>query len=178
MGSSSAGEERAVLFITGTVGSGKTTAAEELGDRLGESGTPHAVVDLDWLSRSWPTPAGDPFNVALELENLAAVTRNFFRAGALRLVLAGVLESRSMQSRYEHAVGLPIVVCRLEVDLDRVHRRLMRRHRPGRERDWHLHRSGELDAILRSADIGEHVVAVDEHTPDEVANMIVSEIGW
>lgn len=174
----SAGGERAVLLITGTVGSGKTTAAEAMGDRLGELGVPHAVVDLDWLSRSWPTPADDPFNTALELENLAAVAINFFRAGSSRLVLAGVVESQDMRCRYEQALGLPVVVCRLEVDLERVRRRLVQRHRPGRERDWHLHRSGELDEILRSAGIGDHLVTVHEHTPEQVAAMIASKIGW
>lgn len=172
------GGERAVLLITGTVGAGKTTTAEAMGDRLGEQGVPHAVVDLDWLSRSWPTPADDPFNSALELENLAAVAVNFFRAGSSRLVLAGVVESQGMRSRYEQAVGLPVVVCRLQVDLERVRRRLARRHRPGRERDWHLHRSGELDEVLRSAGIGDHIVQVDEHTPEQVAAMIASKIGW
>lgn len=170
--------ERAVLLITGTVGSGKTTTAEAMGDRLEDQGVTHAVIDLDWLSRSWPTPANDPFNTALELENLAAVAHNFFRAGASRLVLAGVVESQGIRSSYERAVGLPVVVCRLQVDLERVRRRLVNRHRPGRERDWHLHRSGELDEVLRSAGIGDHVVPVDEHTPEQVAAMIASKIGW
>jgi adenylylsulfate kinase len=176
--SGSIGAERAVLLITGTVGSGKTTTAEAMGDRLGEQGIPHAVVDLDWLSRSWPTPADDPFNSALELENLAAVAHNFFRAGSSRLVLAGVVESQGMRSSYERALGLPVVVCRLQVDLERVRRRLISRHRPGRERNWHLHRSGELDEVLRSAGIGDHVVSVDEHSPEQVAAMIASKIGW
>jgi adenylylsulfate kinase len=172
------GDGRAALLITGTVGSGKTTAAEAMGDRLGERGLPHAVVDLDWLRRSWPTPEGDPFNTALELQNLEAVAGNFFRAGASRLVLAGVLESDRMRARYEEALGVPLVVCRLEVDLDLVRQRLTQRHRPGRERDWHLHRSGELDEILRSARIGDHVIAVAAHTPEEVADLLGSAIGW
>lgn len=172
------GREPAVLLITGTVGSGKTTAAEAMGDRLGEGGIPHAVIDLDWLRRLWPAPADDSFNTALELQNLEAVAGNFFRAGASRLVLAGVLESERMRFEYERVLGIPLVVCRLEVDLERVHQRLTRRHRPGRERDWHLHRSGELDEILRSAGVGDHVITVDEHTPEQVADMIASIIGW
>ena len=171
-------EGRAAVFITGTVGSGKTTAAEALGDRLGEMGTPHAVIDLDWLRRSWPTPAQDPFNTALELQNLQAVAANFFRAGASRLVLAGVVESEGMRARYEQALGLPIVVCRLQVDLERVRRRLVRRHRPGRELEWHLHRSGELDQILRSAGVGDHVITAAARTPEQVADAIASAIGW
>jgi hypothetical protein len=94
------------------------------------------------------------------------------------LVLAGVVESDRMRSRYEQALGLPVVVCRLEADLERVHCPLVRRHPPGRERNWHLDRSGELDQILRSAGIGGYLVTVDEHTPEQVAAMIASKIGW
>lgn len=178
MDPTSGDRERAVLLITDTVGSGKTTTAEAISDRLGEQGVPHAVVDLDWLRRSWPTPEGDPFNAALELENLAAVAVNFFRAGSLRLVLAGVVESQDMRSRYEQALGLPVVVCRLQVDLERVRRRLVQRHRPGRERDWHLRRRGELEKILRSTNVEDHLVAVHEQAPEQVAAMVASKIGW
>jgi predicted kinase len=178
VGSMRGTDEPAALLITGTVGSGKTTTAEALGDRLGELNTPHAVIDLDWLSRSWPAPAGDRFNTTIELRNLQAVAGNFFRAGATRLVLAGVVESEEMRARYEHVLGVPMVVCRLQVDLERVRVRLVQRHRPGREREWHLHRSGELDRILRSEAIGDHVITVAEHTPEEVADAVASVIGW
>lgn len=173
-----AGEGRAVLLITGTVGSGKTTTAEAIGDRLGAQGTPHAIVDLDWLRRSWPTPADDPFNTALELQNLRAVAQNFFRAGALHLVLAGVVESEGMRASYERALGLPVVVCRLQVNLEQIRQRLVQRHRPGRERGWHLHRSGKLDQILQSVGIGDHVIAVTTQTPEQVAEEVASAVSW
>jgi adenylylsulfate kinase len=83
------------LLITGPVGVGKTTVAEAIGDQLSKTGTPHAVVDLDWLSKCWPAPSSDPFHFELQLRNLRAVTRNCAKAGARRLVLAGVVESRA-----------------------------------------------------------------------------------
>lgn len=54
---------------------------------------PYAAIDLDWLRNTWPAPPDDPFNTALELENLAAVAANFRRAGVRFLVLAGVLDA-------------------------------------------------------------------------------------
>jgi len=166
------------LLITGTVGAAKTTTATAIGDVLGESGVSHAVVDLDWLRRSWPTPHDDPSNLALELQNLRAVASNFVQAGAERLVLAGVLESEEVRGLYEHAVDLPLVVCRLQVQLDRVDDRLRQRHPPGPELDWHLARSGELEQVLRTAAIGDHVVLVAEHSPEEVAREVLAAVGW
>ncbi len=61
------------LLVNGTVGSGTSTTAEEVGRLLAERGTPHAVVDLDALRRAWPAPPDDPFHGELELANLAAV---------------------------------------------------------------------------------------------------------
>lgn len=139
---------------------------------------PHAVIDLDWLRRSWPTPDGDPFNLALELENLRAVASNFVRAGAQRLVLAGVLESHEVRRLFGRAVGMPVVVCRLQVALDQVEDRLRRRHRPGRELDWHLARSGEVDQALRDGAIGDHIITVADQPPDEVARAVLDAAAW
>jgi hypothetical protein len=35
-----------------------------VGDLLSEEGIANAVIDLDWIRRSWPSPAGDRFNSA------------------------------------------------------------------------------------------------------------------
>ena len=96
---------RAALLVTGTVGAGKTTTVQAIGDVLGERGVSHAVIDLDWLRRAWPPPRDDPFQQALELRNLAAVARTYLDAGAVRLVLAGVLEDPADRAGYEEAVG-------------------------------------------------------------------------
>ncbi|GIE93366.1 hypothetical protein [Paractinoplanes rishiriensis] len=166
------------LLITGTVGSGKTTAAETLGDLLAERRIPHAVIDVDWLRRSWPAPAGDPFNGAVTLVNLRAVAGNFRAAGAERLVLAGVIESRAERAAYQDAVGAPLTVCRLEVDLAEVRQRLTRRHAsdPG-GLSWHLNRSGELDRILVDARV-EDVVVPGAGPAAQVAEKVASAVGW
>jgi adenylylsulfate kinase len=172
------------LLITGTVGSGKTSVAERAGDLLARDQVPHAVVDLDWLRRSWPAPAGDPFNLELGLRNLAAVARTYAAAGARRLLLAGVVESRADRRRHERAVlsapGCqgPLSVVRLDVDSPVVRSRLARRHAddPAGLR-WHLDRSGELDAILRTAKVED--AAVPAAGPlDEVADAVLRAAGW
>jgi adenylylsulfate kinase-like enzyme len=71
------------LLITGTVGSGKTSVADALGDLLSGAGIPNAVIDIDGLRRAWPSPPDDPFQVELALRNLRAVARNEETAAAV-----------------------------------------------------------------------------------------------
>lgn len=169
----------AALLLTGTVGAGKSTTADHVGELLAERGVPHAVVDLDELRRSWPAPPGDPFQQDLELENLRAVAAVYRRRGAARLVLAGVLEDRESRARYADAVGMPLVVCRLRVAVPAVRDRLDARHAGYPSvLAWHRHRAGELHAILEAARVEDHVVDVAGQTPAEVAAAVLRAAGW
>lgn len=166
------------LFLNGTVGAGKTTAAEAIGDLLQQRGIPYAVIDLDWLRNAWPAPADDPFNLELELQNLAAVTANFRKAGARVLVLAGVIEKPGDRERYERALDEQFVVCRLVVPIPRIQSRITARHPPGAEQDWHLARIGELDSILESAQLDDFVVQIDDAEPPAIAREVLRTVGW
>ncbi|MET8677084.1 hypothetical protein ABZW18_05655 [Streptomyces sp. NPDC004647] len=121
-------ESPRALLISGTVGVGKTSVADAVGDLLTDREIPHAVIDLDWLRRCWPTPPNDRFNSAMELRNLRCLSHNFLDAGAVRLVMAGVVEDRGGLDRYRQAIGVDLTVCRLRVELPVVHQRLARRH--------------------------------------------------
>ncbi len=171
--------EPEALLITGTVGAGKTSVAEAAGELLADAGTAHAVIDLDRLSEAWPAPADDPFNQRLELQNLTAVAGNYAEAGARRLVLAGVVASIADRSRYEEAVGMPLHICRLDVDLAIVRQRLAQRH-AGQEPvlRWHLDRSAELDALLRAAAVEDFVLDVGRCSVLDVARQALSAVGW
>jgi adenylylsulfate kinase-like enzyme len=167
------------LLISGTVGSGKTTVAAQTGEYLTNAQVAHAVIDLDELARAWPAPPDDRFNLALRLRNLAAVSQTYLAAGALRLVLAGVVESRAERRRYETAVGVPLRLVRLDVELTVVRTRLARRHAedPAGLR-WHLDRSGELDAILRAAQVEDVAVPASTGTPQQVARAVLDAVSW
>ncbi|MBB2948365.1 adenylylsulfate kinase-like enzyme [Actinoplanes lutulentus] len=161
------------LLVTGTVGAGKTAVAEALGDLLAERGVPHAVIDVDWLRRSWPSPPDDPFNSRITLRNLRAVAHNFVNDGARLLVLAGVVESRAERDRYQDAIGVPMAVCRLGTSLEIVRERLRRRHRDDPAGlAWHLQRCGTLDRILREASVEDAVVDGGHGSPRDVAAAI------
>jgi adenylylsulfate kinase len=89
-----------VLLITGPPGVGKTAVAAEVSELLDQAGAAHAFVDIDSLRWCYPRPAQDRFRVALAMNNLAAIWTNFQAAGAARLILADVLESRGDLERY------------------------------------------------------------------------------
>ena len=161
--------------MNGTVGSGKTSVAAEIGVLFEFSDVPHAVIDLDELRRGWPAPEGDPFNRALERANLASVTTNYAASGAQVLVVAGVLETRDDLDAYRGILGRDLWVVRLDTPADDVARRLRVRHAASTaDRDWYLARATELAKILQDADLDHLVVATGGRTVVEVATDIVA----
>ena len=156
------------LLITGTVGSGKTSVADALGDLLAAAAVPHAILDLDWLRRSWPSPPDDPFHNAMTLRNLRSVAGNYVQTGAARLVLAGVIESHQERHDYQQALGADLTVCRLRVDLPVVRQRLAQRHEPDKSA-WFLNRAAELDAVLTEAQLEDFTVETADDSIHQVA---------
>jgi adenylylsulfate kinase len=171
--------ESRALLITGTVGSGKTSVANAAGSLLAEARIPHAVIDLDALSESWPAPPDDPFNSAMELQNLQCVAGNYLRAGAQRLVLSGVVETRAARERYRERVGVDLYVCRLRADLPELHRRLRIRHAgDDAGMKWHLNRAGQLDRILDDSRVEDFEVLSDGQMITDVAATVLNRTGW
>ncbi|MFF9511461.1 hypothetical protein ACF1BU_34620 [Streptomyces sp. NPDC014724] len=171
--------EPSALLINGTVGVGKTSVAEGVGDLLAAAEIPNAVIDLDWLRQSWPTPSGDRFNFGMMLRNLRSIAVNYLAAGAVRLVLAGVIEDPEDRKLCSDAIGVDLSVCRLHADLPVIHQRLMRRHENEPEAlRWHLARAGELTAILEQAAVDDFTVDAATRPVGQVAAEVTSKAGW
>jgi hypothetical protein len=166
------------IQLNGTVGSGKTTTADAIGELLAARGIPYAVIDLDWLRNGGPAPADDPFNERIGLRNLAPMVDNYRSVGTQRFVLAGVVETTIWRRRYQEALGMPLTVVRLQVDLEDLRQRLIARHSPGGVLDWHLHRSGELHTILTDAAVDDVIIGVGHDDPARVAARVLDAIGW
>ena len=166
-----------IVFLNGTVGVGKTTLAAALSAI--ESQT-HAVLDLDEIRRLYPSPATDRFNHELELENLRALAANFRRAGARRLILAGIIEERAEIARYLDALdSTGIFICRLVASPDVLSDRLARRHEGDPEGlDWHLARAPELTHILDAAAFDDLIVDSSATAPAELARIVRGAAGW
>lgn len=153
------------VWINGSVGAGKTTTADRLGDELERRGVPGAVIDVDWLRRFWPSPAGDPFRSEAALANVHSVAENFRARGARIVVAAGVIESADELVRSEAALGADRMLhVRLTVDPDLALSRLRARHGENEaELEWHARRHPELARILEVADLG-HQLVIDTTT--------------
>ena len=169
-----------VLIVTGPVGVGKSAVAGEVSARLRAAGAAmaHALVDIDALRWCYPSPPGDRFRTALALQNLAAVWANFRAAGARRLVLADVVESRAQLDGVRAAVpGAEIVVVRLRASIETLAARVRERER-GAGLAWHLARSAELAELLERAGADDGVVDTDGRTLAEIADEVLRVAGW
>lgn len=166
--------------MTGSVGSGKTSTAADAAEVLESREIPHALLDIDDLSAFWPAPPGDPFRFRLMLANLAAVWCNFRDAGAGRLLLSGVVESRAELTAYREALGgAELTVCRLVAPVETLRERIRSRGRDsGPSLDWHLHRAGELTAIQNAARVEDFAVDNGSLPRRQVAEEILTKAGW
>lgn len=167
-----------VLLITGPVGSGKSAVLTEVEHVLSRTGTRFAAVDLDALSGCHPGARRDPFNTALSLRNLAGLWRNFRAAGAQRLALACVVESRRELARFRRAVpGAEITVVRLRASIRALQSRVRQRE-IGLGRTWHVRRAAELARIMERARVEDVLVDTEARTINAIAREVLEEAGW
>ncbi|WP_283138227.1 hypothetical protein [Rhizohabitans arisaemae] len=168
------------VLLTGGLASGKTAVAVELGEILGERGTPHAVVDLDWLCWAGPDLDGTAVH-GLLTANLRAVTAEYRKAGIDRFVLArALLEPAHLAAvRAGLTVGAAapyLTVVRLTVSRETAVARLRGRD-SGANLAAHL---GEVDgfaARVARAGVEDHVVVNEGRSLREVASEVLEHAG-
>ena len=115
------------LLLTGTIGSGKTVVAAEIGVLLEERGVPVAVIDLDWLGWAHLDPAFTGRDELL-VRNLAAVWPNFLAVGARSFVLVRAVERQATIDAVRAAVpDADLFVVRLTAAPAVIEERLRRR---------------------------------------------------
>jgi adenylylsulfate kinase len=167
-----------VLLFNGPVGVGKSTILAEASHLLRQAGVPHAAVDLAWIGTAWPAPPDDRWNERLIHRNLACLWANFRESGAKRLLLARVLEDRSLLRHVEAAVpGARITVVRLRAPKGVVEARI--RHREeGRDPSWFLAAAGYLVDVLERSDVADHIVENDNRPVADVAAEALRAAGW
>jgi predicted kinase len=167
-----------VLLVTGPIGVGKTTVTAEAARLLGEAKVSHASVDLARIGECWPAPADDPWNDRLLHQNLACMWNHFVEAGAGRLLLCRVLESRSLLDRIRTAVpGADITVVGLRAPLKVLQARIRSRE-AGRDPQWYLDTTAHLINKLEQACVEDHVVDNHGRPAADVATEVLRVTGW
>lgn len=167
-----------VLVLTGPVGVGKTSVARVVSDLLTEGDVPHAMIDLDWLRWCVPSPPGDPFHTALGLQNLTTVWAQYQAAGATRLILVDVVETRAMLTAYQAAVQqAAITIVRLHASVATLHSRLVGRE-IGASLDWHQVRATELAVQMEHDAVEDVRIDTEGKAIVDVAREVLKQIQW
>ncbi|MGN7978609.1 hypothetical protein ACTJJ4_13615 [Microbacterium sp. 22195] len=172
------------LILNGASGVGKSRTLQELGALLGEKAVAHALVDLDFLTLSWPRPHDDPWGGRIARANLAAVSVNYRRSGIDRVVVAHVFTDRAHLDGCREALGAasaseaPLI--RLRASRDVVEQRLRARHatETAWELDGFLAGHDALTHALDAADLDDHIIDVDGLDPRAVAERVIEAAGW
>ncbi len=165
------------LLLTGTVGSGKTVVAIEIGHMLEQQGKPAAVVDLDWLGWLHLHPSSISAD-QLIARNLAAIWPNLREAGMRYAVLARAVLGRDALDALRVAIPeADLVVVRLTASPGTIEGRLGQRD-SGQELDEHLRESMEMSRVMDQAGLEETSVVTDDQAPREVAREVLERVGW
>jgi hypothetical protein len=80
------------VVVRGAVGVGKSTTVWLLNELLMDAQIPHAALDLDWLSASWPRFGS--WNREARRANTAVVAQTYRDMGIGHFAVAGVVETR------------------------------------------------------------------------------------
>jgi len=163
--------------LTGTVGSGKTAVAIQIGELLEQQGKSAAVVDLDWLGwlhlRSSAITADQ-----LIARNLAAMWPNLREAGMAYAVLArAILGREGLQALRAAVPDTDLVVVRLTASPATIEGRLRRRD-SGQELEEHLRESIEMTRVMDREGMEDFAVANDDGSPGQVAQEVLQRVGW
>ena len=163
------------VLLTGVYGSGKSSVAEEIAYLLEQRGEPYALLDLDYLS--WAGTGGHDraAEFGLMLRNLAAVTANYRQAGIRFFVLAYFVRSHGEVQDVREALGLPLRVVRLTVQLSGIERRLASDVTSGRRDD--LRQAAASIAAREGAGVEDTVISNDGPV-GVVARDVMTFLGW
>jgi thymidine kinase len=157
-----------VLVITGTMGSGKTSALAEASDILTLRNIPHASIDLDALGGACLFDSVRADNAMYE--NLSAVSRNYANLGLDKLLIARAIETRAELDKCRQAVGATeTVACRLVANDETLRKRIAERERGVRQKEL-IERVTKLNKILDKAGIEDFSISTEDRAVSDVAH--------
>lgn len=162
-----------ILVITGTVGVGKSSVADEVYEILKKQSAHLALINLDELGYTGTAPKDDPFNINLRFKNLQAIWKNYEEAGTKGVIIPFVVEHRQSIKRFTQAIpNADIHVIRLDAPIDVVKERIRKRPMGG-SLEWHLKRAAELAQILKHNKPEDIVIETVGKSISDVAKEII-----
>jgi phosphosulfolactate synthase (CoM biosynthesis protein A) len=166
----------AVLVITGSMGSGKTTVMFEASDVLRLAGICHASIDLDALGTPYlPT---EQAGCDVSRRNLQCVWQNYAELGLRRLLLATAIETQADLESLKSAVPAgKWVICRLRAPIAIMEARVRSRE-PGIMQEELVARVPVLEEILDRSQLEDFSVANDGRPVTDVAREVLARGGW
>jgi hypothetical protein len=166
----------ALLIITGSMGSGKTTVLYEASDILAARDVPHASIDLDALGMAHLPPSVR--DKGLLYRSLRSLWENYAHVGLRRLLLARAIENRAELECCREAVSATkVVICRLTASMKTMQERIQSRE-TGILRDRYVARVAELNAILDHAHLEDFSLLNENRSVTEIANEILVRARW
>ncbi len=166
----------ALLIITGSMGSGKTTVLSEASDILAVRKIPHASIDLDALGTVHLPSSVE--QKQLMYRNLQSVWENYAQVGLRRLLLARAIEDQAELECCRNVVsGSKVVVCRLTARLKIMQDRVQSRE-IGTLQDNYVARVTELNAVLDRAHLEDFSLPNENRAVSDVANEMLVRAGW
>ena len=162
-------------MLTGVYRSGKSSVAKEIAYLLEQRGDPYALLDLDYLSWASTGTGDHAAELELMLMNLAVVAANYRRAGIRFFVLAYFVRSPGEMHRVQEALGMPLRVVRLTVQLPDIERRLASDVTSGRRDD--LREAASSIAAAEGAGVEDAVIGNDRPI-GVVARDVMTFAGW
>ena len=162
-----------LILISGPVGVGKTSVAQEMSNQLAKTGVAHTFVDLDALTYTYPRRDDDPYGQNLALKNLQAVWANaqIYNPGVL--IVARVIETPEGALKIADTVNASeCTIVRLEAQDETLLNRVRQREQ-GTARVWHEARALELSQSLSETDFANLVLGTDDRSVGDIANEII-----
>jgi len=168
---------KGILLLTGSVGTGKTTVAAEIGEQLAGMNLLNTVIDLDWPG--WVN-VGEGFNGydRLIMQNLVSTWGNYCSVGVEYFVLArGLLEHKPMVMLKDAFPTSPVVIVRLLASRETVKKRLTQRD-SGKTLREHLNEMDEMNQIMDELKLEYATVETDAVSVEEISQRVITITGW
>ncbi|KAA3665524.1 MAG: hypothetical protein DWQ04_00170 [Chloroflexi bacterium] len=165
-----------VLILSGTVGAGKTAVSYATHDILSAKNIPHACLDLDCFSYSWP-PLG-AFNSDTVFDVLEKVWPVYMQKGASKLILARVVESESEIRRYSQVLKTQSITLIRVTASEEVRKSRLKKRELGASLTWHLNRTTQLEKILEKLMIENFVITNENRSVEHVAEEALKLVKW